>query len=340
MKFVEKLKERAKQNPAKVIFPEGFDLRILEAAGEIIKEGIAKPVLLGNPDELKKIATNNKIEVHWDKVPVVDPTNSGYSDRYTELLVALRAHKGMTPEKAREALKNPCYFATMMLYHDEADAMIAGTTWSTADTMRPALQIIKSKEEFHKVSSYFFMIQEEEDGNPDNDIFLFADSAINIDPNPEELADIAIDTAETAKRFGIEPRIAMLSFSTMGSGGDHPSVLKVKKAALLAKKKRPDLLIEGEMQIDTALVPEVCAKKFPNSKIKGRANVLIFPDLNSGNIAYKLVQRIGKYKALGPVMQGLAKPVNDLSRGCSVEDIVNMAAISSIEARALQYPWE
>lgn len=340
MKFLERIKELARKSPAKIVFPEGFDLRVLSAAGKIVMEGTAKPVLLGNRSELKKIAHAKNIDVPWESIDVIDPTDSDYIERYSELLTKLRTHKGMTLNGAREQLKNVCYFATMMLYHEEVDAMIAGTTWSTADTMRPALQIIKSKEEFHKVSSYFFMIQEEEDGNPNNDIFLFADSAINIDPTAEELADIAIDTAETAKRFGIEPRIAMLSFSTMGSGGDHASVLKVKKAALLAKKKRPDLMIEGEMQVDAALVPEVCAKKFPNSKIKGRANVLIFPDLNSGNIAYKLVQRIGKYKALGPVMQGLAKPVNDLSRGCSVEDIVNMAAISSVEASAIQYPWE
>lgn len=329
MKFVEKLKELARNHPAKVIFPEGFDERVQKAAERILKEGTAQPVLLGNPKEIKVSK----------EIPIIDPTNSEYIDRYTELLVALRAHKGMTPEKARGTLQNPCYFATMMLYHEEIDAMIAGTTWSTADTMRPALQIIKSKEKFHKVSSFFFMLQEEEDDNPHNDLFIFADAAININPTAEELADIAIDTAETAKRFNIEPKIAMLSFSTAGSGKDE-SVEKVKKATKLAQEKRPNLAIEGEMQVDAALVPDVCEKKFPDSKIKGRANVLIFPDLNSGNIAYKLVQRIGKYQALGPVMQGLAKPVNDLSRGCSVDDIVNMAAISSIEARAMEYPWE
>lgn len=327
MDFLKRIKELARNHPAKIIFPESFDERIIEAAEKIIEEGTAKPVLLGDP---KKIKVSSEIDV-------IDPTNSDYIDRYIELLVALRAHKGMTPGKAREILKNPCYFATMMLYHEEVDAMIAGATWSTADTMRPALEIIKSKEDFHRVSSFFIMIQEENDNDPNNDIFLFADSAININPTAEELAEIAIDTAETAARFGVKPRVAMLSFSTDGSGGDNPSVNKIKKATQIAREKRPDLIIEGEMQVDSALVPEVCEMKFPNSKIQGRANVLIFPDLNSGNIAYKLVERLGKYQALGPIMQGLALPVNDLSRGCSVNDIVNLAAISSIEAHALEY---
>ncbi|MDP4008730.1 MAG: phosphate acetyltransferase [Candidatus Peregrinibacteria bacterium] len=337
MGFLERIKELAKLHPAKIIFPEGIDVRILTAVGKIIEEGTAKPFLLGDIEELKKIAKLENINVPWEKVPVIDPTDSDYIDRYTELLIALRADKGMTPKKAREQLKNPCYFATMMLYHEEVDAMIAGATWSTADTIKPAFEIIKSKEEFHRISSFFFMVQEKKDNDPSNDVFLFADSAINIDPTAEELAEIAIDTAETAKRFNIEPKVAMLSFSTNGSGGDHPSVEKIQKAVEIAQKKRPDLIIEGEMQVDSALIPEVCEQKFPNSKIQGRANVLIFPDLNSGNISYKLVQRLGKYKALGPITQGLARPVNDLSRGCSVDDIINMAAISSIEVMASEY---
>ena len=215
------------------------------------------------------------------------------------------------------------YFGTMMVYNGQADGMVTGTTYSTADSIRPALQIIKTKEKFHKVSGIFFMILEKR-------LLLFADAAITVEPNSHDLVDIAIDSAETAKKFELDPRIAMLSFSTKGSA-KHPDVDKIKEAVALLKHKQPDLVVDGEMQVDAALVPKVAKKKCPNSTIQGDANILIFPDLEAANIAYKLVERLAKASAIGPLLQGLKKPVNDLSRGCHYKDIVNVTAFTACE---------
>jgi phosphate acetyltransferase len=321
---------QAKKNPQMIVLPEAeIDERIIEAALIIAKKKIAYPILLGQESKL-----NQLLKAHSSKIPdfitIHDyQKKSAQRQYYAAQLYELRKEKGMTLEKANSALDDINYYGVMMLQQDHCHAMISGTTFSTADTIRPALQIIKTKEKFHKVSGFFFMLV-------DNKILLFADCAINIEPNSHDLADIAIDTAQTAKRFGIEPKVAFLSFSTNGSA-DHPQVDKIREAVALAKAKNPELIIEGEMQVDSALVPEVSIRKSPISQIGGEANVLIFPDLNSGNIAYKLVERLAKAKAIGPILQGLNKPVNDLSRGCAVEDIVNMAAITSIEAQGLSY---
>lgn len=323
--FLNFIKEQAMQNPQKIVFPEGFEKRILQATETILEEKTAYPILVGDPDKITKTAKELNLKINWDKVPIINPKTDPKTEKYAEEFYNLRKNKGVTEEEAQKTIQKVNYFSTMMVQMDDADGMISGTTWSTADTIRPALQIIKTKEKFHKVSGFFFMVLEKR-------LLLFADCAVTIDPNSHDLKDIAIDTAETAKRFCIKPKIAMLSFSTNRSA-DHPLVDKVREATAMIKHERPDLIAEGEMQVDAALVPEVCERKFPDSKVRGDANILIFPDLQSANISYKLVERLGKAIAVGPVLQGLKKPVNDLSRGCSYEDIVDLAAITTIEAQ-------
>lgn len=327
-KFLQTVKEHARANPQKIVLPEGFEPRIIQAAAAMHKEKIAIPILIGNPAEITKTA--QELKVNLKDIEIVDPATSEHTQKFAEKFFQMRKKKGITEKEAAETVLKVNYFGTMMVEMDYADGMISGTTWSTADTIRPALQIIKTKEAFHKVSGFFFMILE-------NKLLLFADAAVTIDPNSRELADIAIDTAETAKRFGIQPRIAMLSFSTNGSA-KHPDVDKVKEATAMVKHFAPNLPVDGEMQVDAALVPEVCERKFPASQIKGDANILIFPNLAAANIAYKLVERLAHARAVGPILQGLKKPINDLSRGCNYEDIVNLAAITTIEAQELDYP--
>ena len=319
-KFLSTIKQKAKRNPKRVMFPESAlgDKRILDAVEIIREEKTAVPVLVGNPNELKYL-----------KVTVLDKNDPRMIDRYAKLLVEKRKSKGVDMEKARDLLKDPNYFGVMALEAGDVDGMISGAVGTTGDTMRPALQIIRTKEKFHKVSGFFFMLL-------DNRLLLFADCAINIEPSAHELADIAMDTAQTAKRFGIEPRIAMLSFSTAGSS-DHPNAKRVHEATQMVQHFAPEFVCEGEMQVDAALVPEVCMKKYPTSKICGNANVLIFPNLDAANISYKLVERLAGAHAIGPIIQGLQKPVNDLSRGCKVEDIVNLAAITTLEVKEEDY---
>lgn len=300
--FLELIRERAKEHPARIVFPETFDERTQKAIEIIRREGTATPIIV---DEMMK--------------------DEKLCERYAQALFELRKEKGLSLDEARKLMTDYNYFGVMVVKMDEADGLISGANSPSHDTLRPALQIIKTKEKFHKVSGFFFMILE-------NRLLLFADCMVNIEPNSHELMEIAIDTAETAKRFGIEPRIAMLSFSTNGSA-KHPAVDRVREATQMIRYHRPDLVCEGEMQVDAALVPEVCARKFPNSQVPGNANVLIFPDLDSANISYKLVERLGHAQAIGPILQGLQKPVNDLSRGCSVDDIVQLAAITSVEAQ-------
>jgi phosphate acetyltransferase len=327
--FIKFVKTLARENPKRVVFPEGFEPRILKAVEKILKEKTAIPILVGDKKEIIKKSKELELKINFDELKIVNPFDEKISKKYAEEFYKLRKHKGITEKKALEIVQKFNYFGTMMVQLGEADGMISGTTYPTADTIRPALQIIKTKEKFHKVSGLFFLIL-------DNRLLLFADTAVTIDPNSHDLADIAIDTAETAKRFCLEPRIAMLSFSTAGSA-KHPKVDKIKEATALIKNKRPDLIVDGEMQVDAALIPEVAKRKFPNSKLKGDANILIFPDLNAGNIAYKLVERLAKAKAIGPILQGLKKPINDLSRGCSYMDIVNLAAFTSCEAQEANY---
>lgn len=321
-KFIDDIKEKARQNLKTIVYPEGTEERILRGAEQIVKEGIAKPILLGNEEEIKKKA--GELGVNLEGIRIINPSGYERFDECVNAFYELRKDKGITPEKAKEAMNQVTYFGTMLVQIGVADGLISGSTHSTADTVRPALQIIKTHKKFHKVSSFFFMLL-------DDKLLMFADCAVMINPDAKDLAEIAIDTANNAKKFGIEPRVAMLSFSTKGSA-KHPFVDKVKEATAIVKDKMPDLIVDGEMQVDAALVPEVCEKKCKDCALHGDANVLIFPDLQSANVAYKLVERLAKANAVGPILQGLRKPVNDLSRGCSVRDVVDVTAITAVEA--------
>ncbi|MBW2991128.1 phosphate acetyltransferase [Candidatus Woesearchaeota archaeon] len=321
--LLDSLREKAKQNPKTIVYAEGSDERVIRAAEQVSKERIAKIILIGDDNEINSRAQS--IGVSLEGVRIMNPANCPEYDRYANAFFELRKNKGMTFDKAKETLQDCVYFGTMLVHLGEADGLISGAAHPTAHTLRPALQIIKTHEKFHKVSSVFLMMLE-------NRLIFFADCAVMINPDAKDLAVIAIDTEKTAKRFGIEPKVAMLSFSTHGSA-KHPLVDKVKEATAIVKDKAPDLIVEGEMQVDAALVPGVCEKKFPGSKLQGDANILIFPDLNSGNIAYKLVQRLAGAHAVGPIIQGLRKPVNDLSRGCNVDDIVDVTVITVVEAQ-------
>jgi phosphate acetyltransferase len=332
LNFLKCVKEKARKLDKSIVFPETFDERTLRAVESILQDGTAKPILLGKAAEIQRHSEQLGLKIDWNKVTFIDPEDPERLKKYAEALYELRKEKGLTREEADKLVRDLNYFAVMVVQMGEADGLISGANVSTGATVRPALQIIKTKEKFHKVSGIFFMIME-------NRLLLFADCAVNIDPNSHDLADIAIDTAETAKRFGIEPKIAMLSFSTAGSA-KHPLVEKVQEAIQLVRYRRPDLIIDGEMQVDAALVPSVSERKFPTSKIKGDANVLIFPDLQSGNISYKLVERLAGAEAVGPILQGLKKPVNDLSRGCSWQDIADLAAITACEAEEIQYEFK
>lgn len=326
-KFIKHVKTLAKKNPQRIVLPEGFEPRVLKAVETVIREKTAIPILVGNPNELKKIANDRGIKIPFDKIKIVDPKSEKLNE-YAEKFYELRKNKGITEEQALKIVQDFNYFGTMMVYLDEADGMVSGTTYPTADTIRPALQIIKTKEKFHKVSGVFFLVLE-------NRLLLFADTAVVIEPNSHELAEIAIDTAETAKKFCLDPKIAMLSFSTAGSA-HHPNVDKVREATEIVKSRRPDLVVEGEMQVDAALVPKVAKRKFPKSKLQGDANILIFPNLEAGNISYKLVERLAGAKAIGPMLQGLKKPINDLSRGCNYKDIANLIAFTCLEVQETQ----
>lgn len=328
-KFLALIRKKAADKSGRIVFPETFDERTLQAVVQIVKEKTAHPVLLGNPETLARDFKKLGLPAELSPYTVIDSKNDiKRKKRYSKALFELRRDKGMTMAEAKKLMEDHNYFGVMVVKIGEADGLISGANCPSSETLRPALQIISTKERFHKVSGFFFMVLKKQ-------LLLFADCMVNIEPSSHELAEIAIDSAQTAKRFGIKPKIAMLSFSTNGSA-KHPSVDRVREATKMINYWRPDLLCEGEMQVDAALVPEVCKRKFPESKIAGRANVLIFPDLDSANIAYKLVERLSHAQAIGPILQGLQKPINDLSRGCSVEDIVNLAAITSVEAQELE----
>jgi phosphate acetyltransferase len=321
--ITEFIEHKAKSNPKRIVYPEIEDDRILKAAEIVSKKKSAQIILLGNPETIKK--REKELKLNLSKVLIVDFEKSEKLKDYSQKFYELRKHKGMTPEEAGEIMQNSRYFGTMMVYFGDADGMVSGASHSTADTLKPALQIIKTKDDTKYASSFFIMAKEDS-------VFFFADCAFIQDPNVEELTSIAIQTAESAKKFGYEPRIAMLSFSTKGSA-DGPILEKVRKATNEIKRQRPELVIDGEMQLDAAIVPDVAKKKCPDSPIQGNANVLIFPDLNAGNIGYKLVERFGHTHAIGPVVQGLKRPVNDLSRGCSVEDVVLTTEVTVMQAQ-------
>ena len=332
MSFIDEVKEKASKNIKTIVLPESNDPRVLEAARKVTDQGFAKTILLGDEVKLKEIAQENNISL--DGITIINPTMSDKLESYIQKLYELRQAKGMTLEKARETLNNNIYFGTMMIKMGDADGLVAGSICSTADTLRPSLQIIKTAPNVKLVSSFFVMqVPNCEFG--ENGTFLFSDCGLNVNPTAEELSEIAISTANTWKNlFGTEPKVAMLSYSTLGSAPDVEGMnVKVRAATLLAKEKAPDIQIEGEIQLDAAIVPNVASKKAPESSVAGKANVLIFPDINAGNIGYKLVERLAHAEAYGPVTQGIAKPVNDLSRGCSADDIVGVVAITALQAQ-------
>ncbi|NLL73356.1 MAG: phosphate acetyltransferase [Clostridiales bacterium] len=328
MSFIDGIKARAKQNKKTIVLPEAGDRRTLEAAHTILAEEIADIVLIGNEDDINKGADG----LDLSKAIIIDPLKADKLNSYIDLLVELRKNKGMTAEKAKELLTTqPLYFGVTMVKAGDADGMVAGAVYSTADVLRSALQVIRTAPGTKLVSAFFLMeVPDCEYG--ENGTFIFADSGLNPNPTSEELAEIA---ASSAKSFEIlvetEPVVGMLSFSTKGSAS-HPDVDKVVEATKIAKEAYPNIKLDGELQLDAAIIPSVGASKAPDSDVAGKANVLIFPDLDSGNIGYKLTERLAKAQAYGPITQGLDKPVNDLSRGCSADDIVGVVAITAVQA--------
>ena len=332
MTLIEGIIERAKANKQRIVLPEGTEERTLTAADRALADGLADLVILGNIDELHALAAKLGLK-NIDKATLIDPATSEKREEYAQLLYELRKKKGMTLEQAREKVLDPLYFGCLIIKNGDADGQISGALSTTGDTLRPALQIIKCSPGVTCVSGAMLMITQNKEYG-ENGVVVVADVAVTPMPDAQQLAQIAVCTAQTAKAVGgfAEPRVAMLSFSTKGSAS-HEVVDKVVEATRLAKEMAPDLHIDGELQADAALVPSVGAKKAPGSDIAGRANVLVFPCLEVGNIGYKLVQRLGNADAIGPVLQGIARPVNDLSRGCSVEDIYRLIAITACQAQ-------
>ncbi|MCL3780892.1 phosphate acetyltransferase [Prolixibacteraceae bacterium JC049] len=329
MDLLEQIKANAKKHNKTIVLPEGTEPRTLKATEIILNEEIAQIVLLGNPEEVKKAAVEAGVDV--SKATVVDNKTDEKRDAYADIMVEMRKKKGLTKEAALDLLNDPLYYAPLMIKAGDADGEIAGAINSTGDVLRPAFQFVKTMPGVSVVSGAFMMFLKDKSFGHDG-VLVFSDCAVMPDPNEQQLAEIAVTTAKTAKAIvGMEPRVAMLSFSTKGSA-KHELVDKVQNATQIAKEMAPDVMVDGEMQLDAALVPEVGALKAPESPVAGKANVLVFPGLEAGNIGYKLVQRLAGAEAVGPVLQGMAAPINDLSRGCSVEDIVNMVAITANQA--------
>ena len=330
MNLMKSIWQMAQDDRKTIVLPEGEEERNLIAASEILKHQLANLILVGDTCEIKRKA--RELNINIDEAKIANPESHEKLESYIMDFYELRKSKGMTIEKASKIVRDPLYFGTMMLKAGDADGMVSGAIHTTGDLLRPGLQIIKTAPGTSVVSSFFIMMVPQCDFGQDG-MLIFSDCAVNPNPNAEQLASIAISTAETAKTLcGMEPKVAMLSFSTMGSA-DGELVDKVRKATEMAKERRPDLIIDGEMQLDAAIVTKVAELKAPDSEVAGRANVLIFPDLQSGNIGYKLVQRFAKAEAIGPICQGFAKPINDLSRGCSPHDIVNVVAVTAVQAQ-------
>lgn len=330
MDLLQKIKENARKHEMRIVLPEGTEIRTLKAANQIIEEKLAKIILLGSPEVINKTASENNL-TNIKNAIFIDPKNHDKKEAYTDLLVELRKSKGLTKEEASKLVENPLYLATLMIKAGDVDGEVAGADNATGDVLRPAFQVVKTLPGISVVSGAFIMILNDKKFGEDG-LMVFADCVVQPDPTAQELAEIAVATGNTARTIaGFEPKIAMLSFSTLGSG-KHEMVDKVVEATRLAKEMAPDMMIEGELQSDAAIVPEVGQKKAPGSKIAGNANVLVFPTMQAGNIAYKLVQRIAGVEAVGPILQGMAAPINDLSRGCSVDDIVNLVAITANQA--------
>lgn len=329
MGFIDEIKAKAKADKKTIILPESMDTRTWEAAEKILKEGLANLIILGSPEEVEKYGKGYDVT----GATIIDPATYEKTEEYLDLFVELRKKKGLTKEEARkQALSDYAYYGCLMIKAGDADGMVSGACHSTANTLRPCLQIIKTKPGCKLVSAFFLMIVPNCEYG-ENGVFVFGDCGLNQDPNPEELAAIAASSAESFEQLtGKKAKVAMLSHSTKGSA-KHDLVTKVVEATKIAKEQYPELDVDGELQLDAALVPSVAASKAPDSTVAGQANVLIFPNLDAGNIGYKLVQRLAKAEAYGPMCQGIAKPVNDLSRGCSADDIVGVVAITAVQAQ-------
>lgn len=334
MNLIEKIRQQARTDCQRIVLPEGNEERTVMAADAIIREKLCYLYLIADPEELVKKANQYGLK-NIEKATVINPKDHPKKQEYTELLYGIRKSKGMTMEEASRLVEDPLYLGTLMIKAGDADGEVAGASNATGDVLRPAFQIVKTLPGISIVSGAFIMILNDQSFG-ENGVIVFADGAVHPDPDEKQLAEIAVATAGTTRSIlGFEPRIAMMSFSTKGSA-KHPMVDKVVNATKLAKEMDPTLIIDGELQADAALIEAIAKSKAPESPIQGNANVLIFPDLNVGNVAYKLVQRLAKAEAIGPVLQGMAAPINDLSRGCSVSDIVNLVAITANQAAGLK----
>ena len=330
MSFIETIKQRAKQDIKTIVLPEGNDTRTIEAAKIALEEGYAKIILIGKQEEITKIANEHNFDI--SKAQIINPVDSENYEDFVQAFYELRKNKGMTIEKAKELIKDETYFGMMMVKQGLADGLVSGAVHSTADTLRPALQILKTAPGTKLVSAFFLMVVPNCEYGEDG-AFVFSDSGLNEYPDADSLSEIAIASSKSFEQLvGKESKVAMLSYSTYGSANS-PLTEKVVEATKILKEKMPDLICDGELQLDAAIIPEIAARKAPNSPVAGRANTLIFPDLDAGNIGYKLVQRLAKAEAYGPLCQGIAKPVNDLSRGCSSEDIAGVIAITAVQAQ-------